>query len=122
MGVGKFDPELLYEKDGDEWVIDATGPVELATGANAEEPMAICTRIFQGGTLLAQCSSTDHADPDESFGVPNRWSCHGHAHRQPTSEPAAALAILITGVGGGGFATYSWGHLVALKERPPSSG
>ena len=37
MGVGKFDPELLYEKDGDEWVIDATGPLELATGENAEE-------------------------------------------------------------------------------------
>ena len=78
--------------------------------------MAICTRIYQGGKLLAQCSSADHADPSESFGVANRWSCHGHAHRQPTAETAAALAILVTGVQDGGFATYSWAHLVTLKE------
>ena len=122
MGVGKFDSELFYEEDGEEWVIDATGPLELATGAKAEEAMAVCTRIFQGGTLLAQCSSTDHADPGESFGVPNRWSCHGHAARQPTSEPATALAILITGVSGSGFATYSWADLVKLTQRPASSG
>jgi hypothetical protein len=122
MGVGQFDDELFYEKDGDEWVIDAKGPLELATGPNAEDPMAICTRIFQGGTLLAQCSSTDHADPSESFGVAGRWSCHGHAQRQPTAEPAAALAILIAGVGGGGFATYSWSELVTLTQRPASSG
>jgi hypothetical protein len=122
MAVGQFEPELLYTKEDDKWLIDATGSLELATGDNAEEPMAVCTRIFQGGTLLAKCSSTDHADSSESFGVAGRWSCHGHATRQPTSEPAAALAILITGVKDGGFATYSWGQLVTLAPETESSG
>jgi hypothetical protein len=83
--------------------------------------MVICVQIFQGGSLLAKCSSADHHEGNSFLpndNSPNEWACEGHVEdgRTPSDGPAVASALLVTSGDKGGFNTYTWTQSLTLKK------